>query len=419
MVLASDGDTNTTTALPLQPWRFAFPALVVTALFGYCPAWGADAQHDQVTTFDGRMQSGQISSIDADGNVKLADGSMVLKLDELTSIERPAQSDAAAPKLRFAVDLLGGGRLLASDLTVANQQCHLRSADMGSLDLPVEWIAAIRFQGDANLPGVEAALKEAKRDTDRIFVQSGQAIQAVDGLIEGLDGQELSFEWQGKIRKVPRDSLRAIVLAIVGDPARRETGATVTTQAGASVPGRIVSLADSKLTVEIAPKINATFDWQSVRNIKVRSSRLAFLSDLDPVEAVDEPIVTQAMPWQRDRSVSGKPLSMSGRVYDKGLGVHARNLLRYDIGGRFDEFAATIGLDAASEGRGDCEFVVRADGRELLRQRVRGQETPREIKLDVRGARQLTLLVEPGEELDLADHANWASARLMKARSEP
>jgi hypothetical protein len=134
---------------------------------------------------------------------------------------------------------------------------------------------------------------------------------------------------------------------------------------------------------------------------------------------VDEPTVTLAMPWQRDRSVSGKPLLMSGRAYEKGLGVHARNLLRYDIGGQFDAFAATIGLDAAAEGRGDCVFVVRADGRELLRQRVRGQETPREIKLDVRGARQLTLLVEPGEDLDLADHANWANARLMKSRSKP
>jgi hypothetical protein len=89
-------------------------------------------------------------------------------------------------------------------------------------------------------------------------------------------------------------------------------------------------------------------------------------------------------------------------------------LLTFDIRGEYDVLAATIGIDAETEGRGDCMFVVRGDGRELYRQRVRGSDEPRDIQLDVKRVRKLTLLVEPGAELDLSDHADWCDARLIR-----
>lgn len=375
---------------------------------------------DQVSKIDGTSLSGQIVGIDAEGGVRLADSTIPLRLDELSVIERPAAKPApAGEQATCVVELLGGGRLLGQEVTIRNQKCHLRSAEAEPLVIPVEMIAAIRLQPQAKDRGMEAALAQANREVDRIFVQANGVVQAIDGLVESLDAQEIAFEWQGKIRKVPRQSLQVIVLAVVGKPSQFDKNVQVTFQSGALVGGRIVTLADSKLTMEIAPKVQAIFHWLKVSKVVVRSSRLAYLSDLDPVEALDEPIATFAMPWQRNKSVSGKPLTMAGRTYDRGLGVHARNRLRYELGGRFDEFSATIGLDAAAAGRGDCIFIVQADGREIHRQRVRGPEPPRDIKLDVRGAQQLTLIVDPGEDLDLADHADWANARLLRVRSQP
>jgi hypothetical protein len=44
-----------------------------------------------------------------------------------------------------------------------------------------------------------------------------------------------------------------------------------------------------------------------------------------------------------------------------------------------------------------------------------GHDTvPADIKLPITGCQRLTLLVEPGAGLDLADHANWCDARLIK-----
>jgi hypothetical protein len=61
-------------------------------------------------------------------------------------------------------------------------------------------------------------------------------------------------------------------------------------------------------------------------------------------------------------------------------------------------------------------FVVLADGQPLLTRRLKGNESPEDIHLPIAGREQVTLLVEPGEGLDLADHANWCDARFIKNR---
>ena len=370
---------------------------------------------DRVTKIDGTSVDGNVVKIDSLGGVWLGNATSPLKLDELAAIERPTLiPDPAASKPTCSVELLGGGRLLGAAVTIRNQQCELRWPEGEPLTLPVELVAAIRLQAADKDDPLKGALAQANRDVDRIFVNVGGAVQAVEGLIESLDANELSLEWQGKIRKLARRDVQGMVLAVVGKPPQREGAAQVSLRAGSSVPGRIVSLADGKLTIEIAPKVQTTLPWSAVSGVAVRSSRLAYLSDLDPVEVIDEPIATLAMPWQRDKSAAGKRLTIAGRTFEKGLGVHARSLLRYDIDGRFDEFVATIGIDAEAAGRGDCNFLVQADGQELLRQRVRGNEPALDIKLKISGAKQLTLIVEPGEDLDLADHADWANARLLR-----
>jgi hypothetical protein len=370
---------------------------------------------DSISKIDGAAIAGRIERIDDRGGVWLVGAKSPVALDELASIKRPSPSLPARDVTpSCAVDLLGGGRLLASEVTIRDQQCHVRWAGGEPLTLPVERIAAIRFRLDGKDEQVAAALAQANRDVDRIFVNVAGAPQAVEGVVESLDANEFTVEWQGKSRKLPRKDVQAVVLAVIGKPPQRDRGVEVQLHDGSAIFSRLVSLSDGKLNLEIAPGQQAEVDWRAVDRLGVRSTRLAFVSDLTPTEALEEPVVTLAMPWQRDRSVEGRPLTIAGRTFDKGLGVHARSLLRYDIAGRFDELLATIGIDAEAGGRGDCVFVVQADDRELYRQRVRGGEPPRDVKLKVSGARQLTLLVEPGEDLDMADHADWANARLLR-----
>ncbi|MEX0585305.1 MAG: NPCBM/NEW2 domain-containing protein, partial [Pirellulales bacterium] len=66
----------------------------------------------------------------------------------------------------------------------------------------------------------------------------------------------------------------------------------------------------------------------------------------------------------------------------------------------------------------DGYSVVLADGKEVLRQRMRGGEAPKEIRVSTAGADQVTLVVEPGEDLDLADHADWCDVRFVQSETK-
>jgi hypothetical protein len=154
----------------------------------------------------------------------------------------------------------------------------------------------------------------------------------------------------------------------------------------------------------------------SVSKIAIRSSRVTWLSDLKPTAEKQQSLATLPRPWRRDLSIGGRPLTLAGRTFEKGLGVAARTELVFSLDGKFEAFSATLGIDQETAGKGDCLFVVALDGEPVSTTRVKGTDAPREINLPLGSARTLSLIVEPGADLDLADHADWADARLLRTR---
>ena len=153
--------------------------------------------------------------------------------------------------------------------------------------------------------------------------------------------------------------------------------------------------------------------------VTVCSDLLVYLSDLTPVDVEEQPIVALPRSWQRDKNVTGRPLQLARRVYSKGIGVEARSRLSFDAAQEYQRLVATIGIDAAAGKRGDCEFVVLGDGKELFRRRMRAADSPYQVRVDVGGMNQVTLLVEPGEDLDFGDHADWCEVCLLRPASAP
>jgi hypothetical protein len=74
---------------------------------------------------------------------------------------------------------------------------------------------------------------------------------------------------------------------------------------------------------------------------------VVYLSDLTPVETP----INGYGPYERDRANGdqgagdGPPLRLRGTTYAKGLGVHARSVLVYNLGGFCDRFRAVVGID--------------------------------------------------------------------------
>ena len=106
---------------------------------------------------------------------------------------------------------------------------------------------------------------------------------------------------------------------------------------------------------------------------------------------------------------------MNGQTFDRGLAVHSRCVLTYDLNGHYSAFQALVGFDDAVKGKGRVDCRVFADGKELYSNRdLRADGPPVNLKLAVDGAEQLRLYVDFGRGQDTGDRVIWANARLYR-----
>jgi alpha-galactosidase len=139
-----------------------------------------------------------------------------------------------------------------------------------------------------------------------------------------------------------------------------------------------------------------------------------FVSELEPVTVAEAGWFGTRFPWRRDASVSGRPLTLRGRVFERGLGVHSRSSLTYALDKKFSLLTGVIGLDDDGGAAGRVQFVVRGDGREMFRATLSGADEPKPLRVAVAGVERLELLVDFARDEDTGDRADWASLRLIR-----
>jgi alpha-galactosidase len=156
--------------------------------------------------------------------------------------------------------------------------------------------------------------------------------------------------------------------------------------------------------------------WVLVASGEAVAAETVWLSSLDLSSIVQG--------WgkaQPDRSVTGKPICVAGRTFERGIGTHADSVVRLELGGGAEAFSAQVGVDdAAADSRASVIFKVVADGKTLFRTSVMklGQAAV-PIDLNVRGVRSLLLIADSAGDGQGWDHADWAEARLVVAGARP
>ncbi|MEV8526584.1 beta-galactosidase [Streptomyces sp. NPDC052000] len=117
-----------------------------------------------------------------------------------------------------------------------------------------------------------------------------------------------------------------------------------------------------------------------------------------------------------DAAGDGRPMSIAGVPYAKGLGVHADSDVTVFLGGACSRFTASVGVDDETGGGGSVAFSVLADGKAVATTPVlHGKQPAIALDADVRGAQVLELVVSDGGDGNGLDHADWADARLTCA----
>src|SRR5690606_13674128 len=127
-------------------------------------------------------------------------------------------------------------------------------------------------------------------------------------------------------------------------------------------------------------------------------------------------------PVELDQSVNdlapndGRPITLNGQVYEKGLGVHAPSEIVYDLNGQGIRFISDIGVDDES---GDhtaalVTFEVWGDGTKLYDSGpMNAVAATQTVDVDITGIDELKLIVTDGGNARANDHADWANAFIV------
>jgi hypothetical protein len=100
--------------------------------------------------------------------------------------------------------------------------------------------------------------------------------------------------------------------------------------------------------------------------------------------------------------------------------MHSTSRLAFELPGSFDEFQAEVCIDRSAGQRGSVVFraFISTDGSKwseaFKTDVVRGSARPVEVRVDVRAARRIALIVNFADQGDQLDRANWIGARLVK-----
>jgi len=261
--------------------------------------------------------------------------------------------------------------------------------------------------------------------SDVVYVRRSGGLLRVPGVLQSMDADYLTLNFDGKPKRLRRDLVLGIIFAPVATSAvESEIPAVFELEDGGQLPAffRGIRGEAPQRSVILRFRGARSDDVQEIpeswiRRIRFSSDRVVFLSSIAPALVEETPLLgsSSAFPWRKNVAASGGPLRMGGRIFRKGIGVHSKSVLEFDIEARYRSLAGTIGLDESAGQEAGVTFRVLADGKEIYKKGFVHGDKPENISLPMDGVRRLRLDVDYGEDgVDFGDHADWADLRVAR-----
>lgn len=256
---------------------------------------------------------------------------------------------------------------------------------------------------------------------DVLLFRNGDAVR---GSLGGFTDAGVTFTPDGgPAREVPRKDLAAVGFNPRFARARKPKGAyaLLVLADGTRLAVTDPQLKGAALVAKAVCGPDVAIPLTKLVALDVLQGPATYLSDLKPKKSEVAGFLGEGWRPVSDRTVRGRPLllltSDGTSTFDKGLGTHPKTTLTYDLGGKFARFEAVVGLDAVTGKRGRADVRILVDGKEVgpaeLKALAAGAAIP--VKADVRGAKELTLVIDFGPTGDVQADVNWGDPRLIAA----
>jgi hypothetical protein len=346
----------------------------------------------------------------------------------LSTATAPTAPTAAGPASRPArawqAKLVNGDQITGEMLEWDDKLFKLKT-EHGDIAIPVKQLAAVWHAPSEDVAKALAAAgtSGAGATEDVAFARKDDQVIPVAGLVLGSDGKSLKFRFREQERAIGLDKFVGATLAVSESSAPDDslqqafvfagTGDVISGKWAALEPGGMVTLATAGGT-------SLKFSLASVDSMRTKNGRLTYLSDLTPAQVEQTPYFDRMLAYRLDKSLTGTPIKLTDGDHSRGVSVHSRTILRYDIARRYERFKAKVGFQQPEGKAGRAVVRVLGDDGKVLHEiaDARGDQPPVDLNLSVAGVSRLTLEVDFGADQDVGDRVAWADARLIRAATK-
>jgi hypothetical protein len=335
-----------------------------------------------------------------------------------TATATTRKSAPPPPASAWQVRLVGGDQIVGQLVSWDAQQLKVKTPH-GELAVPVKRVREVWHASPDDIAKARAAARTAGSSAteDVAFARKDDQVIPVAGLVLGVDGSALKFRFRDQERSILFDKLVGATLAASEDAAPDDSlQQTLLLGSGDVISGKWTALEDGAIAMTTPWGVAVKVPVRSVDRVRTKNGRLAFLSDLAPAQVEQVPYFDRLVPFRVDKSLTGGPIKLADGDHAKGISVHSRTVLRYDIGRRFERFRAKVGFQQPEGKAGRAVIRVLGDDK-VLREipDARGDQPPVDLDLSVAGVSRLSLEVDFGADQDVGDRVAWADARLLRA----
>ena len=355
--------------------------------------------------------------------VTAADGAArKVALEELISVEWPGRGTRSEPPA-MTLHLHDGSRLVGRVVGGDEEAVQFEFAGAVTATFPLDSVRAIAT-GPRHAE-LEPARFAAAANEDALHRRVEVGGDSTRGTVVALRKGGVAFEYSLGVGDFKWDDVEIVLLARQVDPPPAK-GLAVEIDLvpdGTLLAGLLRLDADTVVASSTLAESEFKLPRAAVSALRFGHGGATWLSTLPPTDVRQVPWLGGAddflFGWRRDRTVTGRPLTVGGRRFGRGIGCHARSELTFGLDGAARWFTAEVGI--ADEvltlpERGAVEFRVLLDGREAWKSAVvRGGDPAQALpSIELGDAKRLTLIVDFGSGEDVADRAVWGNALLLR-----
>lgn len=407
-----------------MPVRRALIAFFLCATVGM----GADLR-----LLNGKTVTGDLVSINGKEIVlKTSSGDIATPLAQVLQLDLPELVAQPKKDLKYTeVELTDGSLLHCAKVVLKGMQVELTPLSGQVVKLPLE---AIRYLlNDAEEEKVRKDWKERfleeKHTSDLVGIRSAEGrVSRLKGTFGEADdeGKAIQFDLNsaGNPRSLKLERVQGMLFLRQGGAAADVLCKVSDTHQNLLMAAD-VTMNDKGCTVTTAGGVKIDYPVKLLSRFDFSKGKLTFLSDLEPARVAESSTEERVEHYRRDKNLddqkmklqkfdaNGKPAGTN--EYDKGLALHSRTELEFDLKGDYNEFKAVLGVDPTVGGSDGPTLVkIEADGKEIYSGTITRQDEPVPINRDIKGVSRLRIVVASGDLLDLGKHVNLALARVSK-----